>query len=122
MIHAERTAHFFCSESPVVPSRRNARGSVGSSVGKGAQGSSIFLIGTTKLREASATLVGENTVLQIPSDFTLQYKFAETLSTKIGAVKAFLDWTCEDGSIGFLSASAKPNFVVQNRYLGFERL
>ncbi len=86
-------------------------------VGKGAQGSSIFLIGTSKLREASPEPV-------LPT-------FCQDGSGNEAMVRAMAVAAATDKSYNSESymnrnrhsiKSVKPNPIVQNRSLGFDRL
>ena len=57
-----------------------------------------ILIAIHHINTRNATIVGNENMAKIPIDFTLQYKIADTHSEQTGAVKALLDWRCQDGT------------------------
>jgi hypothetical protein len=57
-----------------------------------------ILLAIQHINTRNDTLVGAETVQLLPPGFSLRYKIADTHSQQTGAVKALLNWRCEEGS------------------------
>jgi hypothetical protein len=86
-------------------------------VGKGAQGSSIFLIGTSKLREASP----EPVLPTFCQDGSGNEAMVRAMAVAAAADKLYNSESYMNRNRHSIK-SVKPNPIVQNRSLGFDRL
>jgi hypothetical protein len=57
-----------------------------------------ILLAIQHINTRNDSVVGEEAVKLLPPDFSLHYKIADTHSQQTGAVKALLNWRCEEGS------------------------
>ena len=57
-----------------------------------------ILLAIQHINTRNDSVVGSATVQLLPPDFSLSYKIADTHSQQTGAVKALLNWRCEEGS------------------------
>jgi hypothetical protein len=86
-------------------------------VGRGAQGSSIYLIGTSKLREASP----EPVLPTFYQDGSGNEAMVRAMAVAAAADKAYSSESYMNRNRNSIKIM-KPNPAVQNRSLGFDRL
>jgi hypothetical protein len=79
-----------------------------------------ILLAVQHINTRNDSIVGQSTLQLLPPDFQMRYKIADTNSQQTGAVKALLNWRCEEGSKDYDCKSIPGNIDVSGTTLPFQ--